>query len=80
MNNPFMSDLEMNVLQVAIDHMVEHLEDLLSDSDWKTEEELSELKLEHQERLEAAKRLRRLFAYQPTNPLEAVKRVKEAMK
>jgi len=42
--------------------MVEHLEDLLSDSDWKTEEELSQLKLEHQERLEAAKRLKERFA------------------
>ena len=56
------SDLETNVLQVAIDHMVEHLEDLLSDSDWKTEEELSQLKLEHQERLEAAKRLKERLA------------------
>ena len=58
----YFTDLEMNVLQVAIDHMVEHLEDLLSDSDWKTEEELSELNLEHQERLEAAKRLKARFA------------------
>jgi ElaB/YqjD/DUF883 family membrane-anchored ribosome-binding protein len=69
MSAPFINDmrlnateLEMNVLQVAIDHMVEHLEDLLSDSDWKTEEELSQLKLEHQERLEAAKRLKERFA------------------
>ena len=57
----YFTDLETNVLQVAIDHMVEHLEDLLSDSDWKTEEELSQLKLEHQERLEAAKRLKERF-------------------
>jgi len=56
------SDLETNVLQVAIDHMVEHLDDLLSDSDWKTEEELAQLKLEHQEHLEAAKRLKERFA------------------
>ena len=62
MNNPFMSDLEMNVLQVAIDHMIEHLDDLLSDSDWKTEEELAQLKLEHQGWLEAAKRLKERFA------------------
>ncbi len=63
MSNPIDSftDLETNVLQVAIDHMVEHLEDLLSDSDWKTEEELAQLKLEHQERLEAAKGLKIRF-------------------
>jgi len=56
------TDLETNVLQVAIDHMIEHLEDLLSDSDWKTEEELAQLKLEHQGWLEAAKRLKERFA------------------
>ena len=64
----YFTDLETNVLQVAIDHMVEHLEDLLSDSERTipsleyTEEELSQLKLEHQERLEAAKRLKERFA------------------
>ena len=51
----YFTDLETNVLQVAIDHMVEHLEDLPSDSDWKTE-------LVNQERLEAAKRLKERFA------------------
>ena len=69
MNNPFnFSDLEMNVLQVSVDHMVEHLEDLCADD------------TSYLTRLEAAKGLRRWFAYQPTSPLEAVKRVKEAMK
>ena len=82
MNNPLnLSDLEMNVLQVSVDHMVEHLEELLSDSDFESNaKELGWLKADHQERLDAAKRLRRLFAYQPTSPLEAVKQVKEAMK
>ena len=56
------SDLEMNVLQVAIDHMIEHLEDLLSDSDFKTNKQLAWLKTDHQERLEAAKRLKERFA------------------
>ena len=56
------SDLEMNVLQVAIDHMVEHLEDLLSDSDFKTNKQLAWLKTDHQERLEAAKRLKERLA------------------
>ena len=56
MNNPYrqiFSDLEMNVLQVAIDHMIEHLEDLLSDSDF--------IDSDDQERLEAAKRLKERF-------------------
>ena len=56
------SSLEMNVLQVAIDHMIEHLEDLLSDSDFKTNKQLAWLKTDHQERLEAAKRLKARFA------------------
>ena len=81
MNNPLnISDLEMNVLQVSVDHMVEHLEELLSDLSHGPEDELIELKADHQERLDAAKQLRRLFAYQATSPLEAVKQVKEAMK
>ena len=84
MNNPLKAlnvpDLEMNVLRVAVDHMVEHLEELLSDSDFESNEQLAWLKADHQERLDAAKRLKRWFAYEPTNPLEAVKRVKEAMK
>ena len=57
MNNPYrqiFSDLEMNVLQVAIDHMIEHLEDLLSDSDF--------IDSDDQERLEAAQKLKRWFA------------------
>jgi len=61
MSNPLLlqninniSDLEMNVLQVAIDHMVEHLEDLLSDSDF--------IDSDDQERLEAAQKLKRWFA------------------
>ena len=63
----YYTDLEMNVLQVAIDHMVEHLEDLLSDSDFKTNaKELAWLKADHQERLEAAKRLKERLACAPT--------------
>jgi len=61
MSNPLLlqninniSDLEMNVLQVAIDHMIEHLEDLLSDSDF--------IDSDDQERLEAAQKLKRWFA------------------
>ena len=47
-----LSDLEINVLQVAIDHMVEHLEEAISgdDATWITRE------------LEAAKRLKKLFS------------------
>jgi hypothetical protein len=52
----YYTDLEKNVLQVAIDHMVEHLEDLLSDSDFESSAWLT------QERLEAAKRLKERFA------------------
>tara|TARA_R100000544_G_scaffold9295_1_gene3823 strand:- start:40 stop:210 length:171 start_codon:yes stop_codon:yes gene_type:complete len=48
-----LSDLEINVLQVAIDHMVEHLEDLIArpieGDDVNTT------------RLEAAKNLKRYF-------------------
>ena len=54
MSDPFMSDLEKNVLQVAIDHMVEHLEGLpcyfFEDKD------------DNRLRLEAAKRLKERFA------------------
>jgi len=84
MNNPLKAlnvpDLEMNVLRVAVDHMVEHLEESLLDLSYEPEDELIELKADHQKQLDAAKRLKRWFAYEPTNPLEAVKRVKEAMK
>jgi len=84
MNNPLKAlnvpDLEMNVLRVAVDHMVEHLEESLLDLSYEPEDELIELKADHQKQLDAAKRLKRWFAYEPTNPLEAVKQVKEAMK
>ena len=77
MNNPLkalnVSDLEMNVLQVAIDQMVEHLEG-------ERYLEYFEDKDANLSRLEAAKRLKRWFAYQPTNPLSAVMQMKESMK
>jgi len=77
MNNPLkalnVSDLEMNVLQVAIDNMVEHLEG-------ERYLEYFEDKDANLNRLEAAKRLKRWFAYQPTNPLSAVMQMKESMK
>jgi len=82
MNNPFnLSDLEMNVLKVSVDHMVEHLEDLCAD-DTSARTSLAgfEDRGVNLTRLDAAKRLKRWFAYEPTNPLEAVKQVKEAMK
>jgi len=81
-NNPFnFSDLEMNVLKVSVDHMVEHLEDLCADdTDAKTSFEAFEERGVNITRLDAAKGLKRWFAYEPTNPLEAVKQVKEAMK
>tara|TARA_R110001599_G_scaffold105856_1_gene267208 strand:+ start:555 stop:782 length:228 start_codon:yes stop_codon:yes gene_type:complete len=56
------SSLEMNVLQVAIDHMIEHLEDLLSDNGWKTEEEAVSGTAGVSVSLEAAKKLKRWFA------------------
>ena len=82
MNNPFnLSDLEMNVLKVSVDHMVEHLEDLCAD-DTSARTSLAgfEDRGVNLTRLDAAKGLKRWFAYEPTNPLEAVKQVKEAMK
>ena len=61
MSNPLLlqninniSDLEMNVLQVAIDHMVEHLEDLIARPLEGNDVNLT--------RLEAAKRLKERFA------------------
>ena len=57
MNNPYrqiFSDLEMNVLQVAIDHMVEHLEDLIARPLEGNDVNLT--------RLEAAKRLKERLA------------------
>ncbi len=82
MNNPFnLSDLEMNVLKVSVDHMVEHLEDLcVDDTSARTSLAGFEDRGVNLTRLDAAKRLKRWFAYEPTNPLEAVKQVKEAMK
>jgi len=85
MNNPLKAlnvpDLEMNVLRVAVDHMVEHLEDLCADDTGaRTSLTAFEERGVNLTRLDAAKRLKRWFAYEPTNPLEAVKQVKEAMK
>ena len=61
MSNPLLlqninniSDLEMNVLQVAIDHMIEHLEDLIARPLEGNDVNLT--------RLEAAKRLKERFA------------------
>ena len=51
------SDLEMNVLQVAIDHMIEHLEDVYGASSSH-----KQIRLEDEGRLEAAKRLKERLA------------------
>tara|TARA_B110000211_G_C13644443_1_gene363143 strand:+ start:219 stop:407 length:189 start_codon:yes stop_codon:yes gene_type:complete len=53
----YFTDLETNVLQVAIDHMIEHLEDVYGAS-------LShkQTRLEDEGRLEAAKRLKERLA------------------
>ena len=50
-----LSDLEINVLQVSIDHMVEHLEDLCADDEDAN-------RRYYITRLEAAKRLKKLFS------------------
>jgi len=55
-----LSDLEINVLQVSIDHMLEHLEDLCA-NDEDTSPEYMKV-LNHIPRLEAAKRLKKLFS------------------
>ena len=52
-----LSDLEMNVLQVAVDHMVEHLEGLISDGPYGEEEDSL-----YRDRLKSAERLRGIFA------------------
>lgn len=63
MTNPFISDLEMNVLQVAIDHMVEHLEGLcVDDTDARSSLKGFETRGVNLTRLEAAKRLKERFA------------------
>jgi hypothetical protein len=58
------SDLEMNVLQVAIDHMIEHLEDVsyCVDDGMYAEDVAKQIRLEDEGRLEAAKRLKERFA------------------
>ena len=58
------SDLEMNVLQVAIDHMIEHLEDVsyCVDDGMYAEDVAKQIRLEYEGRLEAAKRLKERFA------------------
>jgi hypothetical protein len=57
------SDLEMNVLQVAIDHMVEHLEDLCAnDEDARRSLEAFNTRGINITRLEAAKRLKERLA------------------
>ena len=55
-----LSDLEINVLQVSIDHMLEHLEDLCA-NDEDTSPEYMKV-LNHIPRLKAAKRLKKLFS------------------
>jgi hypothetical protein len=47
----------MNVLQDAVDHMVEHLEGLISDGPYGEEEDSL-----YRNRLKAAERLRGIFA------------------
>ena len=58
------SDLEMNVLQVAIDHMIEHLEDVsyCVDDGMYAEDVAKQIRLEDEGRLEAAKRLKERLA------------------
>jgi len=58
MSDPFMSDLEKNVLQVAIDHMIEHQEGIQSDDVPCDDAEWDDIC----SRLEAAKRLKERFA------------------
>ena len=55
-----LSDLEINVLQVSIDHMVEHLEGLCVNDEDTSPEYMKALN--HIPRLEAAKRLKKLFS------------------
>ena len=50
-----LSDLEINVLQVSIDHMLEHLEGLCADDEDAN-------RRYYITRLEAAKRLKKLFS------------------
>ena len=62
MNNPLnLSDLEMNVLQVAIDHMVEHLEDIIAQPLIIVSDHTLEGRDDNKTRLEAAKNLKRYF-------------------
>ena len=57
------SDLEMNGLQVAIDHMIEHLEDLCAnDEDARRSLEAFNTRGINITRLEAAQKLKRWFA------------------
>ena len=59
----YFTDLETNVLQVAIDHMVEHLEDLCAnDEDARRSLEAFDTRGVNLTRLEAAKRLKERFA------------------
>jgi len=58
-----LSDLEINVLQVSIDHMVDHLEDLcVNDEDARRSLEAFDTRSIHITRLGAAKRLKKLFS------------------
>jgi len=59
----YFTDLETNVLQVAIDHMIENLEDLCAiDEDARLSLEAFDTTGTNVKRLEAAKRLKERFA------------------
>jgi len=53
-----LTPLQINVLQVAIDHMIEHLQDVTSDFDPNGETDDLEYQLSQIERLVAAKKLK----------------------
>ena len=55
-----LTDIERNILSMALSHMEEHLEDLIDErlgDDWKDEKSLARLKINLQEKLEACKNL-----------------------
>lgn len=55
-----LTPLQINVLQVAIDHMIEHLQDVTSDFDPNGATDDLEYQLSQIERLVAAKKLQEL--------------------
>ena len=57
-----LTDIERNILSMALSHMEEHLEDLIDErlgDDWKDEKSLARLKINLQEKLEACKNLQK---------------------